>query len=75
MSKHCTTTVTRETSAFVRDRGIRPVIATLSGSLLILRAKGLRTRETLDIAACYELAVKQRVFQEKAEKRAARRRR
>lgn len=66
--------VTRETNAYVRDKGVRAVIATISGSMLILRAKGLRTREYIDIGAAYQSAVKQRIAQEKAEKRAARRR-
>lgn len=62
--------VTRETSAYVRDKGLRTVVATISGSMLILRAKGLRSRETLDISYCYSIAVKARVAQERAEKRA-----
>lgn len=64
--------VTRETSAYVRDRGMRPVIATLTGGALVLRAKGLRSREMLDLAWCYQQAVKQRVAEERAEKKAAR---
>lgn len=64
--------VTRETSAYVRDKGFRPVIATLTGGMLVVRAKGLRSRETLDIAWCYQQAVKQRVAQERAEKKAMR---
>lgn len=64
--------VTRETSAFVRDRGYRPVIATISGGVLELRCKGLRSREIIDIGWCYRKAVEQRVAREKAEKRVAR---
>ena len=64
--------VTRESSAYVRDRGMRPVIVTITGSLIELRAKGLRSRETLDVASLYTMAVRQRVIREKAEKRAAR---
>jgi hypothetical protein len=64
--------VTRITSAYVRDKGLRPVVATITGSILELRAKGLRSRETLDLASCYGLAVKQRVAREKAERKAAR---
>lgn len=64
--------VTRETSAFVRDRGLRALIVTVHGSLLELRPKGLRNRETLDLAGCYSLAVRQRVAREKAERQAAR---
>lgn len=64
--------VTRETSAYVRDKGLRAVVATLSGGVLVLRAKGLRSREMLDLGWCYQQAVKQRVAQEKAERKAAR---
>ncbi len=71
MTTLSTKPVTRETSAYVRDKGMRPVIATISGSFLTLRAKGLRSREVLDLAYCYELAVKQRINQERAERRAA----
>ena len=65
--------VTRETSAFTRDRGLRPIIATLSGSVVILRAKGLRTREYVDLAACYQQAVKARLASARAESKALRR--
>ncbi len=65
--------VTRETSAYVRDKGLRPVIATLTGSVVELRAKGLRSREYLDLAWCYEQAVKQRIATERAERKAAKR--
>jgi len=75
MTTLSTNPVTRETNAYVRDRGVRPIIATISGSVLTLRAKGLRTRETLDFAHLYELAVKQRVIAERAEKRALKRKR
>lgn len=65
--------VTRETSAFVRDGGtLRAVVATIHGSVLILRAKGMRTREYVDLAAAYQGAVKFRVAAERAEKAAAR---
>jgi len=64
--------VTRETSAFVRERGFRPIIATIHGSLILLRPKGLRSEEVLDIAAAWSLAVKQRVVRELHAKRAAR---
>ena len=66
--------VTRETSAYVRDRGMRPIIATITGGVIVLRAKGLRSRETLELSWCYQQAVKQRVLQERMEKRAARKR-
>lgn len=64
--------VTRETSAYVRERGFRPLIATIHGSFLLLRPKGLRGEEVLDLGAAWSLAVKQRVARELAEKRAAR---
>jgi hypothetical protein len=67
-----TSPVTRETNAYVRDKGLRPLIVTISGGTLLLRPKGMRNREVLDIAWCYDKALKQRVNQERAEKRAAR---
>ena len=72
MTTKSTRPVTRESSALVRDKGLRPVIATISGSLLELRAKGLRSREILDLSYCYGLAVKLRVESEKAQRRALR---
>lgn len=63
---------TRLTSAYVRDRGLRPIVATLHGSLIELRAKGLRSRETMDIAAIYSFAVKGRLARDKAERAKAR---
>jgi hypothetical protein len=65
---------TRLTSAFVRDRGFRPIIVTVVGSLLELRAKGLRTTETVDIASVYGMAVKARVTRERAQRHADRKR-
>lgn len=67
--------VTRESSAFVRDKGFRPVLVTIEHGLLTLRAKGLRQRETVDIGWLYAYAVRARVFAERAEKRAARKNR
>lgn len=64
--------VTRESSAYVRDRGLRPIIATITGSVVELRAKGLRSREYIDIAWAYQFAVKARVQQERADKKAKR---
>lgn len=72
MTTKSTKPVTRETSAYVRDRGLRPLIVTVHGSLLELRAKGLRSRETLDLAAAYGIAVRARLAVEKAERKAAR---
>ena len=72
MATKSTKAVTRETSAYVRERGFRPLMATIHGSLLLLRPKGLRSEEALDLGAAWSLAVKQRVQREQAEKRAAR---
>ncbi|MDM0030388.1 hypothetical protein [Variovorax saccharolyticus] len=60
--------VTRETSALVRERGLRAVMVTLVGGVIELRAKGLRSRETVDVAWCYYAAVKQRVAFERSER-------
>lgn len=67
-----TSPVTRVTSAYIRDRGLREVIVTITGGILELRAKGLRQREVLDVSSLYYQAVKQRVARERAEKIAAR---
>lgn len=64
--------VTRESSAFIREGGLRPIIVTINGSVIELRAKGLRSHEYLDLAFCYHAAVKQRVAREKAERKATR---
>lgn len=71
-SNSTTSPVTRETSAYVRDKGLRPIIVTLTGSLIELRAKGLRTREVVDVASVFQRAVKERVLRERAEKKAKR---
>lgn len=73
MTTPSSTPATRETSAFVRDRGERALIATLSGSVVILRPKGLRNREYVDLSAVYEQAVKARVARERAERKALKR--
>lgn len=67
--------VTRLTSALVRDQGARLVVATITGSVLELRAKGRRQTEVLDITSLYYMAVKARVLAEKAAKKKARSRR
>ncbi len=64
--------VTRLSSAYVRERGMRPICVTITGSLIELRAKGLRSVETVDVASLWYQAVKARVMREKAEKKAAR---
>lgn len=60
--------VTRETSAVVRDRGPRAVIVTVVGGVIELRAKGLRSTETLDVAWCYTAAVRQRLHLQRVER-------
>ena len=73
MATHASSSpVTRETSAFVRDKGFRAVIVTVTGGLIELRAKGLRSREVLDVASLYHQAVKARIVRERAERKAAR---
>ena len=74
MTTKSTKPVTRETSAFVRERGFRPLMATLHGSMLLLRPKGMRSEEVLDLGAAWSLAVKQRVARERADKKAAKKR-
>lgn len=64
--------VTRVSSAYVRERGLRPVVVTVTGSLIELRARGLRSIETLDVSSLWYQAVKARVLREKAEKKAKR---
>lgn len=72
MATKSTRPVTRESTAYVRDRGLRPLIVTITGSILELRAKGLRSREVVDLSSCYSRAVKERVAHEKAARKAAR---
>jgi hypothetical protein len=64
--------VTRITSAYIRDRGLRPVVVTVTGSLIELRAKGLRSVETIDVASAYYAAVKARVLADKRTRAAER---
>lgn len=64
--------VTRLSSAYVRDKGFRPIVVTITGSIIELRGKGLRRTEVLDLAFCYQTAIKQRVARERAEKIALR---
>ena len=61
--------VTRESTAMVRERGLRALMVTIVGGVIELRAKGLRSRETVDLAWCYYAAVKQRVALERAERK------
>lgn len=59
--------VTRESTAMVRERRLRAVMVTVVVGVIELRAKGLRTRDTVDLAWWSYAAVKQRVAMEKAE--------
>jgi len=63
--------VTRLTSAWARDRGMRQVVATITGSLIELRLKGCRQIETVDIGTLWYQAVKARVMATRAAKKAA----
>lgn len=64
--------VTRLTSAYARDRGMRQVVATITGSLIELRLKGLRSVETVDVSTLYYQAVRARVIRDRLAKKAAR---
>lgn len=51
----------------------RQLVATLGpGDVLYLRQKGRRQTEGIDLASCYDLAVKRRVARERFDKAAAR---
>jgi hypothetical protein len=67
-----TSPVTRITPALVHDMGCRPIIVTVRGGLIEMRAKGLRTREVVDVASIYSAAVKARVLAERMAKKAKR---
>jgi hypothetical protein len=64
--------VTRLSSAWVRDQGMRAVVVTITGSVIELRAKGRRQVETLDIATLYFQAVKARVWAARKARKTAR---
>lgn len=65
--------VTRLSSAWVRDRGMRQVVVTITGSLIELRLKGCRQVETVDVGSLWHSAIKARVLRDKLAKKAARR--
>ena len=65
---------TRETTAFVRERGLRALVVTVVDGLLVLRPKGLRTSETVDLGAVYNYAIKSRLAYERAERAKTRKR-
>ena len=67
-----TSPVTRETSAYFRSRGMRAIVVTITGSLIELRLKGTRQRETVDVASLFNRAIKERVASEQRAKRAER---
>jgi len=62
--------VTRLSSAYVRDQGLRAVVVTITGSLIELRAKGRRQVEVVDIVSLYYRAIKERVASERRAKKA-----
>lgn len=63
--------VTRETTSYVREKGYRALIATIHGSMLELRPKGLGAKrtETLEFASLWQQAVKARVLQAKLDRK------
>jgi hypothetical protein len=65
--------VVRLTSAWVRDQGMRPIVAAIVGGVIELRAKGRRKTEVVDIASLYLRAVRERVFSERQAAKVARR--
>lgn len=67
--------VTRETSAYARDKGLRAVIVTVHHGMLTLRAKGLRSNYSLDIGSLYLQAVRQEVLRKRDERKAAKKKR
>jgi hypothetical protein len=60
------------TSAYVRDRGMRPVAVTITGSVIELRLKGCRAVEVVDVATLWYQSIKARVISEQKAKKAAR---
>ena len=68
--------VKRETQVLIRDGGkMRPLVVRLEGSILILKLKGRRSEEVIDLESAYFGAIKARVFRarmEKAKERKAR---
>lgn len=66
---------TRETSAYVRELSMRPLIVTIVGGVIELRPKGLRGREVGDMASIWRQLVRERVAQERLAKKANRKQR
>ncbi len=64
--------VTRKTSAYVRDKGLRPLVVTITHGMLELRPLGCRTTEVVDLGAIWQGAVKARIFAAKKARKAAR---
>lgn len=69
--------VKRRTNATIRDAGkVRRMVVTLyPGDVIGIRPEKTRREERTTLAAVYGLAVKQRVAQERTEKKATRRKR
>lgn len=67
--------VTRETPAMVRDLGLRSVIVNISGGVITLRCKGLRTSYEVSVSELYTRAVKEAVLAAKAERKARKKKR
>jgi hypothetical protein len=65
--------VFRESTAFVRERGLRPlIVGFLPGNVIAIRPKGMRTTELLPMSVAWQYAVTLRVRNERLEKAAAR---
>lgn len=62
--------VRRVSSEYVRDRSkMRALVVTIyPGNFIGLRMLGTRREETIGLRSCYDLAVKMRVYHERAEK-------
>lgn len=78
MTTRLTKPVKRETQVLIRDGGsARPLIVRLEGSFLVLKLKGRRAEEVVDLETAYFGAIKARTFKakmDKAKERAARKR-
>jgi hypothetical protein len=63
--------VSRETGALIFSKGHRAIVVTLHDTFIELRLKGTRKCETAELGTIYRMAVRDRVFAERAAKRKA----
>jgi len=74
VTAHVTKPLKRRTDARVQDQGSRRLIVTLYPDGCIgLRPERTRREETVSLSACWQMAVRQRVAYERAQKKAAKR--